>query len=78
MIPVLDKAIWDLSLLPIINTENGLDFIPYIKGSKQLVNQILLEGYGVSLTNPIYAPHCGCLPNFKVIDEIIDYILNII
>lgn len=64
-----EEAIWNLSLLPVINTENGLDFIPYIKGSEQLVEEILLEGYGVSLANPPYAPHCGCLPNFKSIKE---------
>ena len=55
--------------MPVINTENGLDFIPYIKGSEQLVDEILLRGYGVSLTNPPYAPHCGCLPNFNSIEQ---------
>ena len=64
-----EEAIWSLSLLPVINTENGLDFIPYIKGSEKLVDEILLGGYGVSLANPPYAPHCGCLPNFNSIEQ---------
>ena len=64
-----DTAIWDLELLPILNTENGIDFIPYIKNSEVFVNQILELGYGVTLSQPPFNPHCGCLPPFDVIRQ---------
>ena len=64
-----DAAIWDLELLPILNTENGIDFIPYIKNSEFFVNQILELGYGITLSQPPFNPHCGCLPPFDVIRQ---------
>jgi hypothetical protein len=58
-----ERAIWDFSVLPILNTENGLDFIPYIRNSEGFVEQITSEGYGISISNPPVQSHCGCLPS---------------
>lgn len=50
-------------MLLILNSENGIDFIPYTKESLNKVRHIIEIRYGIDFFSPSKNLRCGCVPN---------------